>query len=113
MEDSERERFLAAVREGLADAEAGRVVDDEELDSFLDEQFGPLARFPWERWRPRRHVRRNRRNAGNCFRPARRPGLRPQGKRTALLVLSYQQARRDRKPLCPESLGTGSKLQKV
>lgn len=42
MEDAERERFLSAIREGLADAEAGRVVDDEELDSFLDEKFGPL-----------------------------------------------------------------------
>jgi predicted transcriptional regulator len=33
---------MAAVREGLADDEAGRLVDDEELDSFLDENFGPL-----------------------------------------------------------------------
>jgi len=38
----EHERFMSAVREGLADAEAGRVVDDEELDSYFDEKFGPL-----------------------------------------------------------------------
>jgi prevent-host-death family protein len=38
----EHERFVSAVREGLADAEAGRLVDDEELDSYFDEKFGPL-----------------------------------------------------------------------
>jgi prevent-host-death family protein len=38
----EHERFMSAVREGLADAEAGRLVDDEELDSYFDERFGPL-----------------------------------------------------------------------
>lgn len=42
MGDTERERFLAAVREGLANDETGRVVDDEEIDAFLDEQFDPL-----------------------------------------------------------------------
>ena len=35
----ERERFLDAVREGLADSEAGRLTDDSELDAKL----GPLA----------------------------------------------------------------------
>ena len=35
----ERERFLDAVREGLADSEAGRLIDDSELDAEL----GPLA----------------------------------------------------------------------
>lgn len=38
----EHDRFMSAVREGLADAEAGRLMDDEELDSYLDERFGPL-----------------------------------------------------------------------
>ena len=35
-----RARFLTAVDEGLADAEAGRVLSDEELDKALDEQLG-------------------------------------------------------------------------
>jgi prevent-host-death family protein len=35
-----RARFLAAVDEGLADADAGRVVSDEELGAALDAQFG-------------------------------------------------------------------------
>ena len=35
----ERERFIEAVREGLADSEAGRLIDDSELDAEL----GPLA----------------------------------------------------------------------
>ena len=33
---SERDRFVAAVKEGLADSEAGRVVDDRDLDADLD-----------------------------------------------------------------------------
>jgi prevent-host-death family protein len=37
-----RERFIAAVREGLADAEAGRLLDSEEVRRQLDEEFGPL-----------------------------------------------------------------------
>src|SRR5215203_3580278 len=37
----ERERVLAAVEEGLSDLRAGRVIDDEELEQELDEQFGP------------------------------------------------------------------------
>ncbi len=40
---SERDRFLAAVDEGLADADAGRLVDDEELGAELDAAFGPLT----------------------------------------------------------------------
>jgi prevent-host-death family protein len=40
----ERERFLAAVREGLADVEAGRLVEDDEVARILDEEFGPLVR---------------------------------------------------------------------
>lgn len=36
----ELERFLAAVDEGLADSEAGRVIDDEELDRELEEWLG-------------------------------------------------------------------------
>ena len=38
----ERDRFLAAVREGLADSEAGRLIDDEDLGTELDAEFGPL-----------------------------------------------------------------------
>lgn len=33
-------RFIAAIDEGLADVEAGRVLSDEELDAALDEQLG-------------------------------------------------------------------------
>src|SRR5690348_9445302 len=39
----ESESFLAAVREGLADLEAGRVIPDDELEHALDQEFGPLA----------------------------------------------------------------------
>jgi prevent-host-death family protein len=38
----EHERFLSAVREGLADAEAGRMIDDDELERELDQEFGRL-----------------------------------------------------------------------
>ncbi|HKI00561.1 MAG TPA: hypothetical protein VKK31_01140 [Thermoanaerobaculia bacterium] len=38
----ERERFMAAVLEGLADAEAGRLLEDHEVKRLLDEEFGPL-----------------------------------------------------------------------
>lgn len=38
----EKERFMAAVREGLADVEAGRLLDDEEVERLLDEEFGSL-----------------------------------------------------------------------
>ncbi|HSN85387.1 MAG TPA: hypothetical protein VL025_01455 [Thermoanaerobaculia bacterium] len=41
---SERDRFIAAVQEGLADAEAGLLVDDEDLTRILDEEFGPARR---------------------------------------------------------------------
>ena len=41
--DDETSRFLAAVYEGLADSEAGRVVSDQELGVFLDGLFGPLT----------------------------------------------------------------------
>ena len=39
----ERNRFLEAVREGLADSETGRLIDDSDLDAELDAEFGPLA----------------------------------------------------------------------
>ncbi len=39
----ERNRFLEAVREGLADSEAGRLIDDSDLDAHLDGELGPLA----------------------------------------------------------------------
>jgi len=38
----ERDRFVEAVEQGLADAEAGRVISDEELGRVLDEELGPL-----------------------------------------------------------------------
>ena len=38
----ERDRFVEAVSAGLADSAADRVVDDEELGSELDAEFGPL-----------------------------------------------------------------------
>jgi prevent-host-death family protein len=37
----ERERFVDAIRAGLSDAEAGRVISDEVLDRQLTEEFGP------------------------------------------------------------------------
>jgi len=37
----ERQVFLAAVAQGLADVEAGRVISDEELHRQLDSEFGP------------------------------------------------------------------------
>lgn len=37
-----RERFASAVERGLADAEAGRTVSDDELGAELDRAFGPL-----------------------------------------------------------------------
>ena len=40
----ERERFLAAIEEGLADADAGRVIDDEALDRELEADLGSLPR---------------------------------------------------------------------
>ncbi len=40
----EHDRFVAAVRDGLADAEAGRVVNDQQLERELELEFGPLKR---------------------------------------------------------------------
>ncbi|MDA8020344.1 MAG: type II toxin-antitoxin system Phd/YefM family antitoxin [Thermoanaerobaculia bacterium] len=37
----EHDRFLAAVQEGLADSEAGRLIEDEDLAADLDAEFGP------------------------------------------------------------------------
>lgn len=39
---TERARFVAAVNQGLAEAEAGLAVDDEDLNALLDRKFGPL-----------------------------------------------------------------------
>ncbi len=36
----ERERFVEAINKGLADSEAGRVVEDEALAGELDAEFG-------------------------------------------------------------------------
>jgi prevent-host-death family protein len=38
----ESEHFLAAVREGLADLEAGRVLSDAEVETALDAELGRL-----------------------------------------------------------------------
>jgi prevent-host-death family protein len=38
----EYRRVRAAIREGLADSEAGRLIDDDELEAELDAEFGPL-----------------------------------------------------------------------
>lgn len=38
----EHRRVVAAIREGLDDVEAGRVLDDEDLDAELDAEFGSL-----------------------------------------------------------------------
>ena len=40
---AERSRFLDAVEEGLADAEAGRLIDDEQIGLELDAEFGRLT----------------------------------------------------------------------
>ena len=39
----EEREFLASVRQGLADAEAGRLIDGEELERRLNAEFGPLS----------------------------------------------------------------------
>ena len=39
----ERERFVFAVREGLADSEAGRLSSDEDFTAELDQALGKLA----------------------------------------------------------------------
>ena len=39
---TERERFVSAVKEGLAESDAGLGVEDGELNEILDEKFGPL-----------------------------------------------------------------------
>jgi prevent-host-death family protein len=38
----ESERFLGAVRNGLADSKAGKVIEDDEMERLLDERFGSL-----------------------------------------------------------------------
>ncbi len=40
---AERGRFLDAVQEGLADPEAGRLIDDEQLGNELDAELGRLS----------------------------------------------------------------------
>jgi prevent-host-death family protein len=39
----ERDRFVSAVREGIADAQAGRTVSDGELLKELEAEFGPIG----------------------------------------------------------------------
>lgn len=38
---TERERFVAAIKEGLADSDAGRVISDDDLTAELDRLYGP------------------------------------------------------------------------
>ena len=38
----ERRRSMSALQEGLADSEAGRVLEDDEMERLLDEKFGSL-----------------------------------------------------------------------
>ncbi len=38
----EHQRFMQAVHQGLADSEAGRVIEDEQMGSELEEEFGEL-----------------------------------------------------------------------
>jgi prevent-host-death family protein len=38
----ERDRFIDAVKDGLADSVADRLIDDDELEARLDAEFGPL-----------------------------------------------------------------------
>ena len=40
----ERQAFLEAVAQGLADVQAGRTISDEELAKQIDAEFGPLDR---------------------------------------------------------------------
>jgi prevent-host-death family protein len=39
----EHRRFLAAIDEGLADADAGRVLTTQDLKKSLEAEFGPIA----------------------------------------------------------------------
>jgi prevent-host-death family protein len=39
----EQRRFLAAIDEGLADVDAGRVMTTDELKQSLEAEFGPIA----------------------------------------------------------------------
>lgn len=38
----EHDRFVSSIREGLSDAEEGRLISDEELGERLDQAFGHL-----------------------------------------------------------------------
>ena len=40
---SEYSRFMTAVQEGLDDVAAGKVIDDEDLTTILEDEFGPLT----------------------------------------------------------------------
>ena len=46
---SSRERFLTAVRDGLDDVDAGRVIGDQELGRLLDARFGVSTPRPRRR----------------------------------------------------------------
>jgi len=40
----ERKRFIDAIREGLSDSEAGRLIPDKDLGRQLNAEFGPEER---------------------------------------------------------------------
>lgn len=39
----EHKRFVAAIEDGLADANAGRVLSTQDLKKSLETEFGPIA----------------------------------------------------------------------
>lgn len=41
---TERERFLAAIRQGLAESDAGLVISDEDLTTELDRLYGTVEK---------------------------------------------------------------------
>ena len=41
-----RERFMTTIQEGLEDIAAGRLLEDEDVERILDEEFGPLSKKP-------------------------------------------------------------------
>lgn len=76
----ERERFVESVQAGLADAEAGRVITNEELGAKLDSLFGPLGteglKKRLRKDRPRTTIRRQPTHPGEILREDVLPALR-------------------------------------
>jgi antitoxin ParD1/3/4 len=44
LREQKRAEFIAAIEEGIADADAGRVIDAEDLLREMNEKFGEMAR---------------------------------------------------------------------